>query len=1316
MYDSLGHLVSRLPLLSSTLFGMGVLEGTHTVRADATASLLLLDRSLPTAHLACGITHASSPEAVRSVPLYTRDASGAVRTQLWDWQQTEYMTGCHELSVNVSADSSVDQTALQTLFSKPPEVTAWGDMGLQPVPGASGTALLRATAYARRTPRRLPTDDALTEVQGTYELLRASVARVNQRPTMRVSNVSVTVTFQTSLASAAQSGSDQDYVATFGFEASAGSEEEQQRQSLSLTLVRMSNARLLERLPELSIVEAAGGEKRANISFLPAAGRIGSCALVVVLHDSGGRMRSNAGTPVGHDTSVEYAFTLTLLGGYMPTVFRFRPLPPIVISEGSGSFSMGDLVAEEDIKVYRDGEQVKSDRAFVLTHFYQVPVTGQTVDDTFDTPPRLSLPTSFNSTASVTLTFAAKPTIHGSLYMGFTLVDLLAAADSGSDQALAGPNTTQYIFVRIVPVNSEPIMELAAPNITLPSPTSADPTPVQVRLSDVISHLSTGAADEDETQTLALRITTMGGGCSKVFDEAVRPPEVSFQGFPATTASLIMHLVPFGVGTCEMEVTAVDSASPPLSVTRSVLIHVRAVNQAPSFRLLTPHLLVVEGSGSHHVQGVLGNISSGEASWSEETQKISFIVSTASSPPGLFEIEPSISAAGLLEFRLARAQAGRATVMMRARDDGGTDFNGSDTSTQHVMTLQVLPLPSLTSVAPMWWMANQVDAGNLTLTVRGAFLSPSARAQGRGQTWAARQDMLASSPLPGTYVLVNGHACEQSELISDSEVRCHGIQAFSRSAEVRVRVLEAPSDNQDEGVVREATLGSWHHVQRIGLAVAGSTSDGRGFVATAALSSAILMQPLPLATDRPVRSLLSSGVSGFLLAAGTFQTATSSSPEVTEGGSSTEVAREGKAVPTKYVLSTKRSALPETGGALSYPSTRPVPLAHGLDGAVTAMVKIVQKNGTSEFRRGGEWLLLAGSFTSAYLKSSPGRRGAAPTVVRARGLVLWGPPLDHVPGHDQLASPSETTCGCEDAEEKNIFSPLPAEGMIEGAMTAVEVFVQTLSGPTAPGNSPARERTLVFVAGRFTSVPAPTDGSGAGADVLGPTREAGGLMVLDWSSGKWQALCGVVNTSSPAASHTLSGSSATCRAQVTQELQGCGVRGGDIVAMSASQASCVDCGYELVVAGTFAHAGGGSKGGVKSTRGLAVWDGLSWHSLGSVDGKGWVMALARHGRVLFVAGAFSGVNGKPMSNLASFVSGVWREVGGGVSGSVYTLAVTASSLLVGGEIRAVGQRVAMAPDAAGAASASGSSDTALTWQATRTTDRFGNPIGNLCRS
>ena len=64
--------------------------------------------------------------------------------------------------------------------------------------GGSGTALLRATPYARRISARLPEEQVVKEVQGSYELLRASVARVNLRPTMRVENVSVEVTFGSS--------------------------------------------------------------------------------------------------------------------------------------------------------------------------------------------------------------------------------------------------------------------------------------------------------------------------------------------------------------------------------------------------------------------------------------------------------------------------------------------------------------------------------------------------------------------------------------------------------------------------------------------------------------------------------------------------------------------------------------------------------------------------------------------------------------------------------------------------------------------------------------------------------------------------------------------------------------------------------------------------------------------------------------------------------------------------------------------------------------------------------------------------------------
>jgi hypothetical protein len=122
---------------------------------------------------------------------------------------------------------------------------------------------------------------------------------------------------------------------------------------------------------------------------------------------------------------------------------------------------------------------------------------------------------------------------------------------------------------------------------------------------------------------------------------------------------------------------------------------------------------------------------------------------------------------------------------------------------------------------------------------------------------------------------------------------------------------------QDAGVVREATLGPANHLQRIGLAVAGSTREGRGFVATAPSASAMLMMPLALATDRPIRSLISSGVSGTLHAAGTFQSVSSTSAPLThQGTTSAGAAREGKGLATKYVLSASLSATPQTGGAL----------------------------------------------------------------------------------------------------------------------------------------------------------------------------------------------------------------------------------------------------------------------------------------------------------------------------------------------------------------------------------------------------------------
>jgi hypothetical protein len=194
VYDSLGNMVTRLPLLWSKSVGTGVLEGTAGMRIGSTAGMLHLERGLPSSALLCGSVGLEVPAEMRASPLFIEEP-GRLSSDLWEWQVVEYMTGCYEMSVRVSADSSVDETSMHRLFHSV-QVQPSGDVTLVPQPGAKGTALVRATAYARRIPDRMPPPFVGGEVEGGYELFWASVARVNKRPAMQVFNVSLTVSFE----------------------------------------------------------------------------------------------------------------------------------------------------------------------------------------------------------------------------------------------------------------------------------------------------------------------------------------------------------------------------------------------------------------------------------------------------------------------------------------------------------------------------------------------------------------------------------------------------------------------------------------------------------------------------------------------------------------------------------------------------------------------------------------------------------------------------------------------------------------------------------------------------------------------------------------------------------------------------------------------------------------------------------------------------------------------------------------------------------------------------------------------------------------
>ena len=818
-----------------------------------------------------------------------------------------------------------------------------------------------------------------------------------------------------------------------------------------------------------------------------------------------------------------------LLAGRIAPAYRFRTSAPIVTQEGVGQLRRDDLVAPSDLRVYRNGQLVTSHIGFVLTSMYQMVGVEEEVDKWFEEAPALTWD---ESTAKVGLTLTPKPTVHGNLYLGFTLVDLTLPQDQAS-ALYQGPNTTQFLFLRIVQVNTRP--SFTAPSIVnVRSIVAHDGGQSEPETLDgIIQNITAGALDEDVLQTLALELTGLTGadGAGHACEHLLHAtPAVSYAGFPSRSASISLHLQPFRSGRCTLELTLRETAGVPeaeaLAFSASLAVVVSAVNQAPSFTVLKPELLIVESSGSHAIHAVVGNVSDGEPALADApSQSVSMLISTvAATPPSLFAVAPSISAsAAHLTFTVSEGESGLAMIRLRAKDDGGTLFGGQDSSEEASVRVQVLARPRLSAVHPTWWMASEVDASNLRLTITGEFFG-AARAASQLPPFVTNDQMSGTHPAPGAYAIVGGHPCLRTELISDSEVLCIGIRPFAHTASVNVRVIE-PVPHGVGPVIREGTLGVHKQLQRVELLVGGATDDGRGFVAAAANSSLLTVGLWNVVPDRPVRALGALASAGSVIAAGTFQS-TSFAP----------AAGEKRTIRTTYILS---GAGLDT--AMSWPT--PSSLGHGLDGAVTSMTKI--KHG------GRVWVMLAGSFTRAFLKSSAPSvlsSRARQTVVKGGGLLIWGPAVE-------WSAPDGASPVHGDDDESQ-WREVSGKGCPQGAMTATASFLETI-----PGDSVA-QRTLVFVGGRFHSV-------ASSPSRLAPS-DAGGLMMLDWASKEWSPLCGTLKArpepdlASPAASSTCAGSA--------DESQGCGVRGGDILAISVSQDSCLDCGFQLVVGGTFSHA------------------------------------------------------------------------------------------------------------------------------------------------
>jgi hypothetical protein len=94
---------------------------------------------------------------------------------------------------------------------------------------------------------------------------------------------------------------------------------------------------------------------------------------------------------------------------------------------------------------------------------------------------------------------------------------------------------------------------------------------------------------------------------------------------------------------------------------------------------------VLEDAGGQSVAGWASSIAPGPAS--ESSQNVSFVVSV--SDPSLFAAGPSVAGDGTLTYTPAPDANGVATVSVVARDDGGTENGGVDTSAAATFTVTV---------------------------------------------------------------------------------------------------------------------------------------------------------------------------------------------------------------------------------------------------------------------------------------------------------------------------------------------------------------------------------------------------------------------------------------------------------------------------------------------------------------------------------------------------------------------------------------------------------------------------------------------------
>jgi PKD repeat protein len=377
--------------------------------------------------------------------------------------------------------------------------------------------------------------------------------------------------------------------------------------------------------------------EQGHLYFKPAQDAAGSAQINVYLQDSGGKENG------GLDSSVDVqAFKINILPVNDPPSFVMDGWLSVIENAGP----------QTQLNWAQNIHPGDSNEAGQTLHFE----TQTNHPELFQQLPYIS--------SNGTLTFTPAPDIQGTSTVTVTLYDNGGTANGGKDQSEA-----KNFVIAVAAVNQAPTFTKGPDQVIL-----EDAGKQSIKWA---SNISPGPENESG-QTLQFVVT-------------VNDPQL-FTALPSISNSgvLVYTPKPDVSGTTQAKVVLEDNGGvlhggDNTSAIQTFQIKILPVNDRPRFEI-SDDPVVLENSDRKVLENWAYGITRGATD--ESGQNLTFHISINNS--SLFNEQPKISETGCLTFRPQRDQNGNALVTVSLKDDGGTAFDGEDTSESKVFTISVL--------------------------------------------------------------------------------------------------------------------------------------------------------------------------------------------------------------------------------------------------------------------------------------------------------------------------------------------------------------------------------------------------------------------------------------------------------------------------------------------------------------------------------------------------------------------------------------------------------------------------------------------------